>query len=101
MSLIHENEIPSEWKKRIWSRLQYFRDNNLLPDSGKKYLKCRKIIYSWDNSTNSIENGIAICLLCNQLVYIGKNINTGNYYHSGIEKYWCNSCSGNKFCSLD
>ena len=101
MPQIQDNETPSEWKERIWPRLQYFRDNNILPESGKKYLKGRKIIYSWDNSTDSIENGIAICLSCDQLVYIGKNINTGNYYHSGIEKHWRNSCSGNKFCGLD
>src|SRR6202007_2324425 len=79
-------------EKRIWSHL---------PDSGKKYLKGKKIIYFWDNSTDFIENGITICLSCDQLVYIGKNINTGNYYHSSIEKHWHNSCSENKFCGLD
>ncbi|CAG8516389.1 13740_t:CDS:1, partial [Dentiscutata heterogama] len=72
LSQIRDNETPSEWKERIWPHLQYFRNNNLLPDSGKKYLKGIKIIYSWDNSSDLIENGIAICLSCDQLVYIGK-----------------------------
>ncbi|RHZ81430.1 hypothetical protein Glove_120g47 [Diversispora epigaea] len=30
-----------EWKEQIWSRLQYFRDNDLLPTSSKKYLEAR------------------------------------------------------------
>ncbi|RIB16205.1 hypothetical protein C2G38_2190585 [Gigaspora rosea] len=35
MPQIRDNETPSEWMKRIWERLTYFRENNLLPNSRK------------------------------------------------------------------
>ena len=31
MSQVHNNETSSKWINRIWLRLQYFRENNLLP----------------------------------------------------------------------
>lgn len=60
---------PSEWKKRILSRLQYFRDNDLLP----YYISKQE---EWSSYVN-----FASCFSCDQLVYTGQMIkNTGNNY---------------------
>ncbi|CAH1758037.1 4519_t:CDS:2, partial [Entrophospora sp. SA101] len=40
-----------EWKERIWPRLQYFKDNNLLPRSSKKFLHLRKKKICLDGSS--------------------------------------------------
>ncbi|CAG8737492.1 39703_t:CDS:1, partial [Gigaspora margarita] len=51
MSQIRDNETSSEWMKRIWPCLQYFRENDLLPN--KRYFEARKEILLW--------NGIRRC----------------------------------------
>jgi len=103
MSHVRINETPGEWKERIWPRLQYFRDNDLLPTGkGKKYLEARKLsqVSSRDSYTPTI--GLAICFSCDQLVYIGKMTkNMGNNYnHIGMEKHWATHCTGNKYCDV-
>jgi len=100
MPQVRTNETPGEWKERIWDRLTYFREKNLLPN--KKYLQSRKLIQLADGTSYSPTNGIAICFSCDQLVYIGhmtKNMGN-NYSHIGIEKHWSSHCTGNKYCEL-
>ena len=93
MGIVSSNETPTEWMNRIWTRLQYFRENDLLPTNSKKYLEAKLITY-WSNvnkfyKSYAPEIGIAICFSCNQLVYIGKRTkNTGNYNHIGMERHW-------------
>jgi len=115
MPQVHAHETPSEWKKRIWSRLQYFRNNDLLPITSKKYLEARKEIRYWSDvngfwKSYSPAIGIAICFSCNQLVYTGEmSRNTENhswrqaflgYNHIGIERHWSTHCTGNNFCDI-
>ena len=85
MPQVCTNETPAEWKKRIWARLIYFRENNLLPDQSKKYLEARNAIRFPDGTSYSSTIGIAICFSCDQLVYIGRMTkNTeNNYNHIG------------------
>src|SRR5437016_13598512 len=47
MSIVSLNETPTDWMERIWERLTYFRENDLLPYNSKKYLEARKIITYW------------------------------------------------------
>ena len=47
MGIVSSNETPTEWMNRIWTRLQYFRENDLLPTNSKKYLEARKLITYW------------------------------------------------------
>ncbi len=66
MPQIRDNETPSEWMNRIWPRLQYFRENDLLPYNSKKYLEARKLITYWSEvngfyKSYAPEIGIAIC----------------------------------------
>jgi len=65
---VRTNKTPGNWKKRIWTRLTYFRENNLLPDQSKRYLEARKLIRFLDDGSYAPEIGIAIC---DQLVYTG------------------------------
>ncbi|CAG8657430.1 8465_t:CDS:2, partial [Paraglomus occultum] len=77
MPQVRTNETPGEWKQRIWARLTYFRENDLLPNQSKKYLEARGL-------------------------YIGqRKKNIGNYNHIGIEKHWKFSCTGNKYCGVN
>jgi hypothetical protein len=101
MPQIRDNETPSEWMKRIWERLTYFRENNLLPNESKKYLEARKLIRLPNSGSYAPEIGIAICFSCDQLVYTGKRKkNIGNYNHIGMERHWKFSCTGNKYCGV-
>ncbi|CAG8854988.1 18407_t:CDS:1, partial [Gigaspora margarita] len=60
MPQVRTNETPSEWMKRIWERLTYFRENDLLPIESKKYLKARKLIQLPNSGSYTSEIGIAI-----------------------------------------
>ncbi|CAG8833481.1 44103_t:CDS:2, partial [Gigaspora margarita] len=103
MPQVRTNKTPSEWMKRIWPRLQYFRENNLL--SNKRYFEARKEILLWNGirrcyDSYAPEIGIAICFSCNKLIYVGQRTkNIGNYNYIGIEKHWATHCTGNSFCS--
>ena len=85
-------------------RLQYFRENNLLPN--KRYFEARKEILLWNGirrcyDSYAPEIGIAICFSCNKLIYVGQRTkNIGNYNHIGIEKHWATHCTGNSFCNV-
>ena len=94
MAQVHTNETPAEWKERIWSRLQYFRENNLLPIGSKKYFNARKLIRLQDGTSYAPTIGIAICLSCNELVCTRKNIKI-------MENHWKSACTGNKYCELN
>ncbi|RIB09074.1 hypothetical protein C2G38_2209879 [Gigaspora rosea] len=61
MPQIRDNETPSEWMKRIWERLTYFRENNLLPNVSKKYLEARRLIRLPNSGSYAPKIGIAIC----------------------------------------
>ena len=101
MPQIRDNETPSEWMKRIWERLIYFRENNLFPSESNKYLEARKIIRLPNSGSYASEIGIAICFSCDQLVYTGqRKKNIGNYNHIGMERHWKFSCTGNKYCGV-
>ncbi|CAG8856781.1 40621_t:CDS:1, partial [Gigaspora margarita] len=106
MGNVSSNETPTEWINRIWSRLQYFKENDLLSTNSKKYLKARKLIIYWSKvngfyKSYAPEIGIAICFSCNQLVYTGKRTkNIGNYNHIGMERHWATHCTGNSFCNV-
>jgi len=93
MPQVRTNETPRKWKQRIWFRLQYFRENDLLPIESKKYFNARKLIRLQDGTSYAPTIGIAICLSCNELVYTGKNIKT-------MENHWKSACTGNKYCEL-
>ena len=93
MPQVRTNETPRKWKQRIWSRLHYFEENNLLPIECKKYFNARKLIHFQDGTSYAPTIGIAICLSCNELVYTGKNIKP-------IESHWKSACTGNKYCEL-
>ncbi|CAG8595391.1 1189_t:CDS:1 [Paraglomus occultum] len=93
MPQVRINETPAEWKERIWGRLTYFKENDLLPIESKKYFNARKLIRFPDGSSYAPTIGIAICLSCNELVYTGKSIKT-------IESHWKAACTGNKYCEL-
>ena len=41
MPQVRTNETPRKWKQRIWSCLQYFKENDLLPIESKKYFNAR------------------------------------------------------------
>jgi len=62
MPQVRTNETPRKWKQRIWSRLEYFRENNLLPIESKKYFNARKLIRLQDGTSYAPTIGIAICL---------------------------------------
>ncbi|RIB16556.1 hypothetical protein C2G38_2189573 [Gigaspora rosea] len=64
MSQIHDNETPSEWMKRIWERLIYFRENNLFPSKSNKYLEARRLILLPNSGSYAPEIRIAICFSC-------------------------------------
>ena len=106
MSQIQDNETPSEWMNRIWPRLRYFRENDLLPTQSKKYLEAKKLIELWNKYRGNYDSyapeiGIAICFSCNQLVYTSQRTkNIGNYNYIGMERHWASHCSGNSFCSV-
>ncbi|CAG8792631.1 4622_t:CDS:1, partial [Gigaspora margarita] len=101
MPQVRTNETPSEWMKRIWERLTYFRENDLLPNESKKYLEARRLIRLLNGSSYAPEIGIAICFSCDQLVYTGQRTkNTGNYNHIGMERHWKFLCTGNKYCGV-
>ncbi|CAH1770346.1 4986_t:CDS:1, partial [Entrophospora sp. SA101] len=51
MPQVRTNETPSEWKERIWDRLQYFRENVLLPYESRDYFKARKLIQFSDGNS--------------------------------------------------
>ena len=93
MPQVRTNETPGKWKQRIWSRLQYFRENDLLPIESKKYFNARKLIRFQDGTSYAPTIGIVICLPCNQLVYTKK-------YIKNIENHWKSLCTGNKYCEL-
>jgi len=59
MPQVRTNEIPRKWKQRIWSRLQYFRENDLLPGQSKRYLEARKLIRLPNGGSYAPEIGIA------------------------------------------
>ena len=102
MSQIRNNETPSEWMKRIWERLIYFRENNLFPSESNKYLEARRLIRLPNSGSYAPEIGIAICFSCDQLVYTGqRKKNIGNYNHIGMERHWKFSCTGNKYCGVN
>ncbi|RHZ45450.1 hypothetical protein Glove_674g13 [Diversispora epigaea] len=99
MPQVRDNETPSKWMDRIWSRLQYFRKNDLLLIESKKYLEARKLILVPTLSTYAPEIELAICFSCDQLIYTGeRTANIGNYNHIGMKRHWKFSCSGNKYC---
>ncbi|CAG8456711.1 4731_t:CDS:1 [Dentiscutata heterogama] len=101
MPQVHTNETPSEWMKRIWLRLQYFRENDLLPIESKKYLEARRLIRLPNSGSYAPEIGIAICFSCDQLVYTGqRKKNIGNYNHIGMERHWASHCTGNSYCEV-
>nr|CAG8574685.1 7364_t:CDS:1 [Entrophospora candida] len=94
MPVVRTNETPSEWKERIWVRLQYFRENDLLPYESKDYFKARKLIQFPDGNSYAPCIGIVICLSCNQLVHTGE-------YIKRMEIHWKFSCTGNKYCRIN
>ncbi|CAG8847374.1 11788_t:CDS:2, partial [Gigaspora margarita] len=99
MSQVHTNETSSEWMKRIWERLTYFKKNNLLSIESKKYLEARKLIQLSNSSFYTFKIRIAICFSCDQLVYTRqRKKNIGNYNHIKMERHWKFSCTGNKYC---
>ncbi|CAG8811101.1 26617_t:CDS:1, partial [Gigaspora margarita] len=101
MPQVRTNETSSEWMKRIWECLTYFRENNLLSNESKKYLEARKLIQLLNSGSYAPEIGIAICFSCNQLVYTGKRTkNIGNYNHIGMERHWASHCMGNSYCGV-
>ncbi|CAH1769219.1 10293_t:CDS:1 [Entrophospora sp. SA101] len=103
MPQVRTNETPGEWKERIWTRLQYFRDYDLLPTGGgEKYLEARRLTQVPSGNLYAPTIGMAICFSCDQLVYIGemtKNMGN-NYNHIGMEKHWATHCTGNKYCGV-
>ncbi|RIB15283.1 hypothetical protein C2G38_2192788 [Gigaspora rosea] len=102
MPQVRTNETPSEWMKRIWLRLQYFRENDLLPIESKKYLEARRLIRFPDSTSYAPEIGIAICFSCDQLVYTNQRTTyMRNYNHIGMERHWSSSFTGNQFCDLN
>jgi len=102
MPQVRTNETPGEWKDRIWSRLQYFRDNDLLPTGGReKYLEARRLTQVPSGNIYAPTIGIAICFSCNQLIYTGQMTKyVGNYLHAGMERHWRTSCTGNIYCGV-
>ncbi|CAG8641489.1 645_t:CDS:1 [Paraglomus occultum] len=102
MPQVCTNKTPSEWMKRIWARLTYFRENDLLPNQSKKYLEARKLIRFPNGGSYAPEIGIAICFSCDRLVYTGqRKKNIGNYNHIGMERHWKFACAGNKYCGVN
>ncbi|RHZ78131.1 hypothetical protein Glove_167g36 [Diversispora epigaea] len=107
MPQILKGETPSEWMKRIWERLTYFRKNDLLLTQSKKYLEARKLIELWNKYRGNYDSyapeiGIAICFSCDRLVYTGEQTkNIGNYNHIGMERHWASHCTGNTFCGVN
>ncbi|RIB28221.1 hypothetical protein C2G38_2137451 [Gigaspora rosea] len=102
MPQVRTNETPSEWMKRIWERLIYFRENNLFPSESNKYLEARKIIRLPNSGSYASEIGIAICFSCDQLVYTGqRKKNIVNYNHIGMERHWKFLCTSNKYCGVN
>ena len=107
IGIVSSNETPTEWMNRIWTRLQYFRENDLLPTNSKKYLEARKLITYWSEVNGFYKSyapkiDIAICFSCNRLVYTGKRTkNIGNYNHIGMERHWASHCTGNTYCGVN
>ena len=73
MPQVRINETPGERKQRIWSRSQYFKENDLLPIDNEKYFNVRKLISFQDDTSYTPTIGIVICLSRNELVYTRKN----------------------------
>ncbi|RHZ48449.1 hypothetical protein Glove_551g11 [Diversispora epigaea] len=102
MGVVGSGETPSEWKDRILPRLQYFRENNLLPSGSAKHLfHARRLIWFPNGTSYSPENGFAICHRCDQLVYVGEAKYAGGYTHRGIEKHWVTSCTAHIHISFE
>ena len=62
MPQVRTNETPRKWKQRIWSCLQYFKENDLLPIESKKYFNARKLIRFQDGTSHAPTIGNVICL---------------------------------------
>jgi len=96
-SLIHNGEIPSDWKKRIWNQLIYYKNNNKLIDNQKWYLIARKLKYLYEGQFSyPIEVNIAICYSCNKLVY--SKIGCDSYYF--MDNHWSTNCTRNTYCNI-
>ena len=59
MPQVRSNETPGKWKERIWARLTYFRENDLLSSQSKRYLEARKLTRFSDGGSYAPEIGIA------------------------------------------
>nr|CAG8613028.1 4072_t:CDS:2 [Entrophospora candida] len=81
MPQVRTDETPGDWKSRIWTRLMYFRENDLFPGESNKYLEASRPKKLSDGTLYAPTIGIAICFSC-------------------MEKHWKFSCSGNEFCSV-
>ncbi|RHZ58777.1 hypothetical protein Glove_368g54 [Diversispora epigaea] len=102
MGNVRDSETPTEWMDRIWPRLQYFRENNLLPTESKKYLEARKSVLVPTLGTYAPAIGLAICFSCDQLIYNGdQTAKMSGCNYIGMVRHWKFSCSGNKYCGVN
>ena len=125
MHHIKDSKIPTEWKKRIWDRLMYFRNKKYYTYGEKDCFYARKALpYLVDGQKLFPKCGMAICYSCNKLVYLGiEHLSVGercvynglegkfitekfrditfNGVHWGMYQYWATACTGNRFCKLN
>ncbi|RHZ82411.1 hypothetical protein Glove_109g185 [Diversispora epigaea] len=102
MGNVRDSETSTEWMDRIWPRLQYFRENNLLPTESKKYLEARKSVLVPTLGTYAPAIGLAICFSCDQLIYNGdQTAKMSGCNYIGMVRHWKFSCSGNKYCGVN
>src|SRR5689334_14786851 len=87
-SVIRNGETPSDWMKQIWNQLMNYKNSNCLNNDKKHYLIVRKMVYLYEGDLgHAIGVSIAICYLCNKLIYskMEYGYKYGFYHFIGVQ----------------
>ena len=114
LTVIRAKETPVEWKERILPAIKHFRNKKMIPSSGNNSVLCDFISSHYiqaNRSARLYDNGyfeidplnVAICLYCDQLVYIDGRIEERivmEMVHYKIKEHWRTKCTGNGFRTI-
>ncbi|RHZ63481.1 hypothetical protein Glove_329g31 [Diversispora epigaea] len=79
----------------------YYRNNNRLAGSNKRYLVARKEEYMEGFSYGlAVEVNIAICYSCDQFVYVDKRLGYDSCLNYNMGEHWRTNCTGNRYCDI-
>ncbi|CAG8773046.1 17344_t:CDS:1, partial [Dentiscutata heterogama] len=99
--VIRNGETPSDWMKRIWDQLMNYKNSNRLNDDKKRYLIARKMVYLYESDLGyAIDISIAICYLCNKLIYSKMGCGYECGFRHFMNEHWSTNCTGNAYCDI-